>query len=107
MLKYKKLNPIVTELFIRGIKLNNSLVFTKKSYFTVQKNLRLNSGHYFIMKIPSKQEFAFNHSSDIDFEDSANLYKKYIEKAYPFLVIDETLAADNILLFRRKLLERT
>ena len=79
MLSNKKLNPIVTELFIRGRKLNISLVFITQSYFAVPKNIRLNSTNYFIMKIPNKQELqqiAFNHSSDIDFKDFMNLYKK-------------------------------
>ena len=79
MLSNKKLNPIVTELFIRGRKLNISLVFITQSYFTVPKNNRLNSTHYFLMKIPNKrepQQVAFNHSSDIDFQDLINLYKK-------------------------------
>ena len=57
MLSDKKLNPIVTELFIRGRKLNISLVFITKSYFTVPKNIRLNSTHYFVMEIPNKREF--------------------------------------------------
>ena len=52
----KKLNPRVTELFIRGRKLNISLVFITQSYFAVVKNIRLNSTHYFIMKILNKQE---------------------------------------------------
>ena len=50
MLSNRKLNPIVTELFIRGRKLNISFVFIRKSYFAVPKNIRLNSAHYFIMK---------------------------------------------------------
>ena len=69
MLSNKKLNPIVTELFIRSKKLNISLVFITKSYFVLPKNIRLNPTHYFIMNIPSKrelQQIAFNHSSDID-----------------------------------------
>ena len=52
----KKLNIIVTELLIRGRKLNISLVFITQSYFAVPKNIRLNSAHYFIMKIPNKGE---------------------------------------------------
>ena len=78
MLSNKKLNPIVTELFIRGRKLNISLVFIAQSYFAVPKNVRLNSTHYFIMKIPNKREpeqIAFINSSDIDFQDFVNLYK--------------------------------
>ena len=42
MLSNKKINPAVTELFIRGRKLNISLVFMKQSYFDVPKNIRLN-----------------------------------------------------------------
>ena len=56
MLRSEKLNPIVTGLFIRGRKLNISLDFITQSYFAVPKNIRLNSTHYFIMKIPDKQE---------------------------------------------------
>ena len=85
MLNNKKLNPIVTELFIRGRKLNISLVFITQSYFAVPKNIRLNSTHYFVMKIPNKrelQQIAFNHSSDIDFQDFMNLYKKCTTKPY-------------------------
>ena len=55
MLSNKKLNPIVTELFIRGRKLNISLVFITQSYFAVPEDIRLNSTHYFVMKIPNKQ----------------------------------------------------
>ena len=55
MLRNKKLNLIVTELFIRGKKLNISLVLITKSYFMVPKNIRLNSTHYFIMKILNKR----------------------------------------------------
>ena len=55
VLSNEKLNPIVTKLFIRGRKLNISLVFITQFYFAVPKNVRLNSRHYFIMKIPNKQ----------------------------------------------------
>ena len=51
MLINKKINPIVTELFIRGRKLNISLVFITQSYFVLPKNIRLNSTHYFVTKI--------------------------------------------------------
>ena len=54
ILSNKKLNPIVTELFIRGRKLSVSLVFITQSYFAVPKDMRLNCTHYFIMKIPNK-----------------------------------------------------
>ena len=56
MINNKKLNPIVTELFIRGRKLNISIVFITQSYFKVPKDVRLNSTHFFIMKIPNKRE---------------------------------------------------
>ena len=78
----KKLNPIEAELFIRGRKLNISLIFITQSYFAVSKNNRTNSVHYFIIKIPSKrdlQQIVFNHSSDIDFQDFMNLYKKLLK----------------------------
>ena len=94
----KKLNAIVTELFIRGRKLNISLAFITQSYFAVPKNIRLNSTFYFIMKILSKRklhQIAFNHSSDIDFKNFMNLYKKCTAKPYSFLVVDATLASDN------------
>ena len=55
MLSNKKLNPIVTELFIIGRELNISLVFISQSYFAVPKNIRLNSTNYFIMKIQYKR----------------------------------------------------
>ena len=56
MFSNKKLNPIVTELFIRGRKLNISLIFITKSYFAVPKDDILNTAHFFIMKIPNKRE---------------------------------------------------
>ena len=52
----KKLNLVITELFIRGKKLNISLAFITQSHFAVPKNIRLNSTHYFVMKIPNKRE---------------------------------------------------
>ena len=71
VLSNKKLNPIVTELFIKGRKQKISLVFIQ-FYFTVLKNIRLNWTHYFVIKITDKrelQQIAFNHSSDIDLQD--------------------------------------
>ena len=56
MLVRKKLNPIATELFIKGRKLNISFVFITQSNFDVPKNIKLNSTHYFIMKIPNKRQ---------------------------------------------------
>ena len=61
------------------------------------------------MKIPNKRELheiEFNHSSDIDFQDFMNLYKKCTVKTYSFLVIDTPLASENSSRFRKNLLER-
>ena len=56
MINNKQLDSIVTELFIRGRKLNISIVFIMQSYFKVPKDVRLNSTHFFIMKIPNKRD---------------------------------------------------
>ena len=80
MINNNKLNPIVTELFIRGRKLNISIVFITQSYFKVPKDVRLNSTNFFIIKIPNERELhqiALNHSSDINIKDFMNIYKKH------------------------------
>ena len=87
MINNKKLSSIVTELFIRGRKLNISLVFITQSYFKVPKDVRLNCTHFFIVKIPNKrelQQIALNNSSDISSDDFINIYKKYTVKQYFF-----------------------
>ena len=102
-----KLNPIVTELFIRSRKINISIVFITQSYFKVPKNVRLNSTHFLIMKIPNKrelQQIALNHSPDTDFKDFMNIYKKCTAESYSFLVNDTTLRSDHHLRFRKNLL---
>ena len=76
MVSNKKLNAIVTELFITGRKLNISLVFITKSYFSVPKDVTINSTHHFVKKIPNKRELkqiAYNRLSDIDFKDFRDL----------------------------------
>ena len=106
MINNKKLNLIVTELFIRGRKLNISLVFITQSYFKVPKDVRLNSTHFFIMKIPNKrelQQIALNYSSDNNSKDFIKIYQKCTAELYSFLVNDATLASDNTLRFRKKL----
>ena len=108
MINNNKLNPVVTELFIRGRKLNISIVFITQSYFKLPKDVRLNSTHFFIMKIPNKrelQQIALNHSSDINFKDFMNIYKKCTTEPYSFLVNDTTLSSDNPLRFRKNLLD--
>ena len=94
MLNNKRLNPVVAKLFIKGRELNISLVFITQSYFAVPKNFRLSSTHYFIMKIINKtelQQIAFNHSSDIDFQDFMNLYKKLLQNNTPFYLLIKLL----------------
>ena len=108
MINNNKLNPVVTELFIRCRKLNISIVFIMQSYFKVPKDVRLNSTYFFIMKIPNKrelQQIALNPSSDIDFKDFMKIYKKYTKEPYSFLVNDTTLPSDDPLKFRKNLLE--
>ena len=106
MIHNKKLYSIVTELFIRGRKINISLIFVTQSYFKVPKDVRLNTSHFFIAKIPNKrelQQIAINHSSDINTKDFANIYRKCTAEPYSFLVNDTTLASDNPLRFRKNI----
>ena len=101
----KKLSPKVIELFLRGRKLNISLVFVSQSYFNVPKTIRMNATHCFIMKIPYKkelQQIKSNHSPDIDFKDFMKLYKDYTKEPCSFLVNDTTLSSDNSLRIRKK-----
>ena len=107
MIHNKKLNSIVAELFIRSRKLNISIVFITQSYFKVPKDVRLNTSHFFIAKIPNKrelQQIAINHSSDISTKDFANFYRKCTAEPYSFLFNDTTLPSDNLLRFRKNLL---
>ena len=101
MINNKKLNPVLTELFIRGRKLNISIVFITQSYLKVPKDIRLNSTYFFIMKIPNRgelQQISLNLSSDIDVKDFIKIYKKCTAEPYSFLVNDP-------LRFRKSLLE--
>ena len=68
MISNKKLQPVVTELFIRDRKLNISLVFITQLYFPASKDVGLITTHFFIMKIPNRlelQQTVINHSSDM------------------------------------------
>ena len=94
-----KLCSIVTELFIRSRKLNIFLVFITKSYFKVARDVRLNTTHFFITKIPSNrelQQIALFHSSDIYTKDFINIYKKYTAAPYSFLVNNARLASEKV-----------
>ena len=75
----KKFQKIIKELFIRCRKLNIYLVFITQSYFSVPKDVRFNSTHYFIIKINNKRELrniAINHSADIDYKDFIKIYRE-------------------------------
>ena len=85
------------------------IAFITQLYFKVSKDARLNSTHFFIMKIPSKrelQEITLNHSSDIDFKDFIKIYKRCTAEPYSFLVNDTTLQPDDPLRFRKNLLDK-
>ena len=89
----KKFQSIIKELFIRCRKLNISLVFITQSYFSVPKDVSLNSSHYFIMKINNKRELqniAINHSADIDYKDFMEIYRECTKDHFNFLTIDTT-----------------
>ena len=106
MINNKKLNSIDTELFIRGRKLDISLLFITQSYFKVPKDARLNTSHLFVTKISNKRELeqiAINHSSDITTKDFTNIYRECTAEPYSFLVNDTTLASNNPLKFRKNL----
>ena len=103
----KKFQSIIKELFIRCRKLNISLVFITQYYFSVPKDVRLNSTHYLIMKINSKRELqniAINHSADIDYKDFMKIYRECIKEPFNFLTIDTTLPSSNPLSLRKNLL---
>ena len=104
----KRFQAIIKELFIRCRKLNISLVFITQSYFSVPKDVRLNSTHYLIMKINNKRELqniAINHSADIDYQDFIKIYRECTKEPYYFLTIDTTLPASDPLRFRKKLFD--
>ena len=90
MVSNKKLILIVTEIFVRGKKLNIFLVFITQSYFAFPNNIRLNSTHYFVIKNSKQTTNLTNciyHSSDTDFQDYMNLYKKCIAIPYLFSLL--------------------
>ena len=77
-----------------------------QSYFKVPKDVRQNSTHIFITKIPNKRELqqtALKYSSDIEFKYFIKIYKKCTREPYSFLVNDAKLASDNPLRFRKSL----
>ena len=104
----KRFQAIIKELFIRCRKLNISLVFITQSYFSLPKDVRLNSTHYLIMKVNNKRELqniAINHSADIDYQDFIKIYRECTKEPYNFLTIDTTLPASDPLRFRKNLFD--
>ena len=102
----KEFQSIIKELFIRCRKINISLVFITQSYFSVPKDVRLNSTHYLIMKINNKRELqniAINHSADIDYKDFIKIHRECTEEPYNFLTIDTILPSTDVLRFRKNL----
>ena len=104
----EKFQAIIKELFIRCRKLNITLVFITQSYFSVPKDMRLNSTHYLIMKINNERELqniAINHSADIDYKDFMKIYRECTKEPFNFLTIDTTLPASDPLRFRKNLFD--
>ena len=101
----KNFQAIIKELFITCRKLNTSLVFITKSYFSVPKDVRLSLTRYLIMKINNKKELqniAINHSAGIGYKDFMKIYRKCTKELYYFLTIDTTLSANDPIKFRKK-----
>ena len=108
ILNNKKFQAIIKQLFIRCRKLNISLFFITQSYFSVPKDVRINSTHYLIMKINNKRELeniAINHSADIGYKDFMKIYRECTKEPFNFLTIDTTLSASDALRFRKNLFD--
>ena len=104
----EKFKAIMKELFIRCRKLNISLAFITQSYFSVPKDVRINSTHYLTMKINNKRELqniAINHYADINYQDFMKIYRECTKQPYNFLTLDTTLPTSNPLRFRKQLFE--
>ena len=81
----KKAQQVLKELSIRCRKLNISLCFLTQPYFSVPKDVRLNSTHYIIFKLNNKtelQNMVINHSADIDYKDFVKIYKDSTKEPY-------------------------
>ena len=99
----KTFQAITKELFIRCRKLNTSLPFITQSYFSVPKEVRLNSTHYLIRKIYDKrelQQIPTNHSADIDYKEFMKTCGNCTSEPYSFLTVDTKLPANDSSIFR-------
>ena len=104
----KKFQAIIKDLVIRCRKLNILLAFITQSYVSVPKDARLNTTHYFIIKINNKtelQNISINHSGYIDYQDFKKIYRECTKKPYNFLTIDNELPASNPLRLRKNLFD--
>ena len=100
----KRFQAMIKDLFIRCRKLNISLVFITQFYFSDPKEVRLNSTHYLIMKIPNRrelQQIAIDHSTDIDYKDFLKIYRNCTKEPYSFLTINTTVPAIGPMKFRK------
>ena len=98
----KKFQAIIKELFIRCRELNIPHIFITQPHFSIPKEARLNSTHYLIMKINNRkdlQQIAIDHSADINYKDFLKIYRNCTNEPYPFLIIDTTLPADDLMRF--------
>ena len=99
---------IIKELFIRCRKLNMSLAFITQSFFSVAKDVRLNSTHYLIMKMNNRRELqniAINHSAETDYKDFMKIYRECTKEPVNLLTIDTMLPANDPLRFRKNLFD--
>ena len=95
-------------MFIRCRKLNISLAFITQSYFSVPKDVRLNSTHYLITKINNRKELqnvAINHSANIGYKDFMKIYRECTKEPFNFLTIDTMLPASGPLRFWKNLFD--
>ena len=84
------------------------MFFITQSYFSVPKDVRLNSTHYLIMKINNRknlQNIAINHSADIDYNSFMKIYRECTKELFKFLTIDTLLPANDSLRFRKTLFD--
>ena len=105
----KTFQAVIKEPFFRYRKLSLSLVFNSQTYFTIPKEVRLNSTHYLIVKIHNQRELqsiATNHSANIDYENFMNIHRKCANELCSFFTVYITLPASNFFRFRKNLLIR-
>ena len=104
VIKDKKAQHVLQDLFTRPRKLNISLVFISQSYFSVTKTMRLNCTHHLIFKVYNRkelQEIAIDHSADIDYKIFLKIYRNCTKEPYSFLIINTTLSSSDPLKFRK------